>query len=216
MRKIKSPNLAQLLMQLRFTPEVKRRAQLEAAERLYCLIDPQKQYPYDFVCFHIIGFQPKSNPEPEVIAGRDLLDDLQIFISKLSGRLALAAAEAGEKVHTIEELAGRFRVSTKTIDRWRKRFSYAEIVFEAGVAAWVPGLAVERFCTAQSVPRGQRGPLSPTDGQRAAAGAPAGPQPGLQVLVVAASDHQAGGGEARHRPGDAADSPAAAGEEKSG
>ncbi|MCL5282748.1 MAG: sigma-70 family RNA polymerase sigma factor [Planctomycetes bacterium] len=121
MRKIKSPNLAQLLMQLRFTPEVKRRAQLEAAERLYCLVDPEKQYPYDFVCFHITGFQPKGNPEPEVIAGRDLLDDLQVFISKLSGRLALPAAQAGEKVHTIEELAARFHVSTKTIDRWRKR-----------------------------------------------------------------------------------------------
>ncbi len=45
MRKIKSPNLAQLLMQLRFTPEVKRRAQLEAAERLYCLVDPAEAVP---------------------------------------------------------------------------------------------------------------------------------------------------------------------------
>ena len=33
MRKIKSPNLAQLLMQLRFTPEAKRRAELEALEK---------------------------------------------------------------------------------------------------------------------------------------------------------------------------------------
>ncbi len=133
MRKIKSPNLAQLLMQLRFTPEVKRRAQLEAAEKLYCLVDPQKQYPYDFVCFHITGFQPKGNPEPEVIAGRDLLDDLQVFVTKLSARLALPAAQAGQKVHTIEELAARFRVSTKTIHRWRKRGLLArKFVFEGG------------------------------------------------------------------------------------
>ncbi len=133
MRKIKSPNLAQLLMQLRFTPEVKRRAQLEAAEKLYCLVDPQKQYPYDFVCFHITGYQPKSNLEPEVIAGRDLLDDLQVFVSKLSARLALPATEAGQKVHTIEELAARFRVSTKTIHRWRKRGLLArKFVFDGG------------------------------------------------------------------------------------
>ncbi len=147
MRKIKSPNLAQLLMQLRFTPEVKRRAQLEAAERLYCLVDPQKQYPYDFVCFHITGFQPKSNPEPEVIAGRDLLDDLQVFITKLSGRLALPAAEATEKVHTIEELAARFNVSTKTIDRWRKRGLLArKFLFEgAGCRLGFLESMVERF-----------------------------------------------------------------------
>jgi RNA polymerase primary sigma factor len=125
--------LAQLLMQLRFTPEPKRRAQLEAAEKLYCLVDPEKQYPYDFVCFHITGFQPKSNVEPEVIAGRDLLDDLRIFVSKLSGRLALPAAKAGQKVHTIEELAARFRVSTKTIHRWRKRGLLArKFVFDGG------------------------------------------------------------------------------------
>ncbi len=133
MRKIKSPNLAQLLMQLRFTPEPKRRAQLEAAEKLYCLVDPQKQYPYDFVCFHITGFQPKGNPEPEVIAGRDLLDDLRVFVTRLSARLALPAAEAGQKVHTIEELAARFRVSTKTIHRWRKRGLLArKFVFDGG------------------------------------------------------------------------------------
>jgi RNA polymerase primary sigma factor len=147
MRKLKSPNLAQLLMQLRFTPEVKRRAQLEAAERLYCLVDPEKQYPYDFVCFHITGFQPKSNPEPEIIDGRDLLDDLQVFITKLSGRLALRAAEASEKVHTIEELAARFQVSTKTIDRWRKRGLLArKFVFEgAGCRLGFLESAVERF-----------------------------------------------------------------------
>jgi len=150
MRKIKSPNLAQLLMQLRFTPEVKRRAQLEAAERFYCLVDPEKQYPYDFVCFHITGFQPKSNLEPEVIAGRDLLDDLQVFISKLSGRLALPAALAGEKVHTIEELAARFHVSTKTIDRWRKRGLLARKFLFDGVGCRLgfPESAVERFAQA--------------------------------------------------------------------
>jgi RNA polymerase sigma factor (sigma-70 family) len=121
MRKIRSPNLAQLLMQLRFTPEGKRRAQLEAAEKLYCLIDKDKQYPYDFVCFHVTGFQPKGNPEPEIIPGRDLRDDLQVFIAKLGARLATPVAQANERVHTAAELAGRFQVSPKTIDRWRKR-----------------------------------------------------------------------------------------------
>lgn len=134
MRKIKSHNLAQLLMQLRFTPETKRRAQLDAAERLYCLVDPAKQYPYDFVCFHITGFQPKANLEPEIMIGVDLRDDLQIFIAKLSGKLALPARQEQERVCTIEELAAKFQVSTKTINRWRSRGLLArKFVFDDGV-----------------------------------------------------------------------------------
>ncbi len=133
MRKIKSPNLAQLLMQLRFTPERKRRAQLEAAERLYALIEEDRQYPYDFVCFHITGYNPKMGAEQELLQGRDLRDDLQIFIAKLSGRLATAVAQENEKVHTVEELAARFDVSTKTISRWRKRGLLArKFIFDDG------------------------------------------------------------------------------------
>ncbi len=133
MRKIKSHNLAQLLMQLRFTPETKRRAQLDAAERLYCLVDPAKQYPYDFVCFQITGFQPKVSLEPEIMTGVDLRDDLQVFIAKLSGRLAMPARQLQEKVYTIEELATRFGVSTKTISRWRTRGLLArKFVFDDG------------------------------------------------------------------------------------
>ncbi|MBN1505771.1 MAG: sigma-70 family RNA polymerase sigma factor [Sedimentisphaerales bacterium] len=121
MRKIQSDKLGQLLMQLRFTPEAKRRAQLEAAEKLYALVQEDRQYPWDFVYFHITGFQPKSGLEQGLLNGRDLLDDLQIFISKLSGRLATPVARESEPVYTIEEMAKRFDVSVKTINRWRKR-----------------------------------------------------------------------------------------------
>jgi len=121
MRKIKNANLAQLLMQIRFTPEAKRRGELAAAENLYCLIDPCKQYPYDFVCFHITGFHTHNGDDGELIDGSDLLADLYVFISKLSGKLATPVSDEGERVYTAEELARRFNVSTKTIGRWRKR-----------------------------------------------------------------------------------------------
>ena len=133
MRRIKSDKVGQLLMQLRFTPEPKRRAQLAAAERLYALVQPDKQYPYDFVCYHITGFHPTGGLEQELMNGRDLLDDLQIFIAKLSGRLATPVAQETEKVHTIEDLAKRFEVATKTIHRWRKRGLLArKFVFDDG------------------------------------------------------------------------------------
>ncbi|MFQ6036889.1 MAG: sigma-70 family RNA polymerase sigma factor [Sedimentisphaerales bacterium] len=121
MRKIKNENLAQLLLQLRFTPVKKRRKQLDAAEKLFAIIEPDKEYPFDFVHFHITGFHPKSVAEQQLIKGDQLLEDLRIFISKLSGQLAVPVTEQKEKVYTIEELAEAFGVSTKTIYRWRKK-----------------------------------------------------------------------------------------------
>ncbi len=134
MRKIKSQNLAQLLMQLRFTPEKKRRKQLDAAEELSAIIDKDKEYPFEFVCFRITGFHPKGEDESELIRGDELLEDLRVFISKLSGRLARPAAEQRQKLYTIQELAKTMRVSTKTIYRWRKRGLLArKYVFDDGI-----------------------------------------------------------------------------------
>ncbi|MHC4633072.1 MAG: helix-turn-helix transcriptional regulator, partial [Planctomycetota bacterium] len=113
--------MAQLLLQLRFTPIKKRRKQLDAAEKLFAIIDKDKEYPFEFVCFRITGFHLKSEAEAELIKGDELLEDLRIFISKLSGQLARPVAEQSQKVYTIEELAAAFDVSTKTIYRWRKR-----------------------------------------------------------------------------------------------
>ena len=93
MRNIKSQSLAQLLLQLRFTPKNKRRAQLDAAEKLYAVIDSEKEYPFEFVFFRITGFHPKGPVAEELIKGHELLDDLRIFISRLSSRLARPVAE---------------------------------------------------------------------------------------------------------------------------
>ena len=134
MRKIKSQNLAQLLMQLRFTPEKKRRKQLDAAEQLFAIIDKDRQYPFEFVCFRITGFHPKNEGTGELIRGDELLEDLRVFISKLSGRLAPAASQQTERLYTINELAKTLHISTKTLYRWRKRgFIARRYVFSDGV-----------------------------------------------------------------------------------
>jgi RNA polymerase sigma factor (sigma-70 family) len=133
MRQIKNQNLAQLLMQLRFTPQKKRRKQLDAAEKLLAIIQSDKEYPFEFVCFHITGFHPKALPEQQPIKGDELAEDLRIFIAKLSSQLVLAAALQNQKVYTIEELAASFDVSTKTIHRWRKRGLIArKFIFDDG------------------------------------------------------------------------------------
>ena len=133
MRKIRNQNLAELLMQLRFAPQKQRRKQLDAAEKLFEVVDKDKEYPFEFVCFRITGYHPKGETARQLIKGDELADDLQIFISKLSGRLAQPAIEQGEKVYTVEELAKVFNVSTKTIQRWRKRGLIArKFIFDDG------------------------------------------------------------------------------------
>jgi RNA polymerase primary sigma factor len=134
MRKIQCQNLAQLLMQLRFTPEKKRRKQLDAAEQLFAIIDKDKEYPFEFVCFRITGFHLKSEIDIPLIKGDELLEDLRVFITKLSGRLAQPVAEMDEKIYTIEGLAEAVGVSTKTLYRWRKRGLIArKYVFDDGI-----------------------------------------------------------------------------------
>lgn len=146
MRTIKNPNLAQLLMQLHFTPQEKQRNELEAAEKLYALIDDARQYPFDFVCFHITGFHPKDGTDHRLIEGKDLREDLEVFIARLSGELATAANEQGENVYTAEELAQRFNVSIKTIGRWRRRGLLArKFVFRDGRRYGFLESTVERF-----------------------------------------------------------------------
>jgi len=133
MRQIKNYNLAQLLMQLRFTPQRQRQKQLDSAEKLLAIIDRNKEYPFEFVFFRITGFHSKDLLELEPIKGEELAEDLRIFISKLSGQVAQHVAEQNQKVYTIDELAESFDVSTKTIGRWRKRgLSARKFIFADG------------------------------------------------------------------------------------
>ena len=134
MRRIKSQPLAQLLMQIRFTPESKREALLDSAEELLAIIDKTKDYPFDFVCFRITGFHPKGDEVQQLIKGDELCEEMRIFIARLSGRLARPVGKQTEKVHTVEELAEMFGVATKTIRRWQKRgLMGRKYLFDGGI-----------------------------------------------------------------------------------
>jgi RNA polymerase primary sigma factor len=133
MRQIQSPNLAQLLMQMHFMPVAKRRKQMAEAEKLLEIIDKDKEYPYDFVCYRITGFQPKTSTIKEIIKGDQLTEDLRLFIAKLSAQIAEPAFAQNEKIYTIQELARKLSVTTKTINRWRKKGLVAKkFIFEGG------------------------------------------------------------------------------------
>jgi len=121
MRQIQNKDLAELLMQVRFAPAGRRRKQIDAAEQLLGIIEKDKEYPFEFVSFRITGFRPKGETGRRLIKGKELAEDLRIFLWKLSGQVAVPVRQTNEDVYTTEQLAKKMRVSTKTIDRWRKR-----------------------------------------------------------------------------------------------
>ena len=61
MRQIKNKDLAELLMQVRFAPPAKRRKQVDNAEQLLAIIEKDKEFPFEFVCYRITGFRPKAD-----------------------------------------------------------------------------------------------------------------------------------------------------------
>jgi RNA polymerase primary sigma factor/RNA polymerase sigma factor len=119
-REYQSPAIRDLRdQQIRFAPRAKKLQQVEAAERLISEINPQKTYPYEYVCFRITGYRPEDGTLSK-IQGADLLHDLRLFVEDVSDSADMTADNIGEQVLTVEELAKQFNVSTKTISRWRE------------------------------------------------------------------------------------------------
>lgn len=133
MARMKNKTLEQLFMELRFAPKIQRESQLSSAEKLLGIIENDREYPFEFVCYRITGYRPKTSLVEEPIQGEELAADLRVFIRKLSGQLELAASEQSEKVYTLAEMTERFSVSSKTISRWRKKGLKARIfLFDDG------------------------------------------------------------------------------------
>jgi len=107
--------------QVRFAPPNRRLEQLARAERLLAEVDTGKNYPYQFVCYRITEFRPDTYPEL-LIPGEDLRHDLGLFISRLAESMpAVPVEEVREPVLTLEEMSRKLNVTTKTLNRWRKR-----------------------------------------------------------------------------------------------
>ena len=106
--------------QIRFAPTDQRLQQVEVAERLISEIDPQKVYTYEYICFRITDYRPDAYARTQ-ISGADLLHDLRLFVEDVSDAAEQKVENAGEPVHTVEELSKLFNVSTKTISRWREQ-----------------------------------------------------------------------------------------------
>jgi len=109
MAQYRYPAIAELTHQLKLSPARLRLKQLDAAEYLVDLIEPDKSYPYDFVCHHITGYRPKLSSQQRGMPGKALIEDLVQLIEDLSAASPLPVGLVPEICLTAEELAARLR-----------------------------------------------------------------------------------------------------------
>ncbi len=118
----KQPALKELTdQQVRFVPPARRLNQFKRAEQLLAEIDPDKKYPYQFVCYRLTDFRSDLYHDL-LIEGRDLHHDLGLLIAELANSMpALPIETMEEPVLTLEEISKKLNVTPKTINRWRKQ-----------------------------------------------------------------------------------------------
>ncbi len=120
-RQFVTPAMKELCdQQVRYAPRAKRLEQIDRAERLLQEIEPDRTYPYEYICYRLTTFRPTSHVDV-LLSGADAVHDLHLFVEDLSASVNLQADAVGEKVLTMEELSKEFNVSLKTIARWRQQ-----------------------------------------------------------------------------------------------
>lgn len=116
-----NPAIRQLRdQQVRFAPREKKLDQVNRAERLLAELEPKRSYSYRYLCHRVTDFRPESYPDLK-LSGQEARHDLRLFIEDVSDAADMPADNAGEPVLTVEQLSDRFKVSTKTIARWRQQ-----------------------------------------------------------------------------------------------
>ena len=121
--------LDELCKQLRYTPRAKRLEQLAAAEELLLRIEADQAYPPAFVVQGVTGYRSreadaKSAAGGSRLAGVALQHDLGLLCETVSAESELASDDesmAGEPVLDLAAACDRFGVTSKTLQRWRRK-----------------------------------------------------------------------------------------------
>src|SRR5262245_13827312 len=143
--------------QVRVASRDKKLEHVNRAEKLLAEIDQGRTYPYDYLCYRITEYRPETTAVA-ALPGRDIAHDLRLFVEDVSDSADVRAEDAGEPVHTVEDLSKMFNVSTKTISRWREQGLVSRRFLFDGKRKRVGFLrsSVERF-VAQNTERVRRG-----------------------------------------------------------
>jgi len=108
-----------LTTQAMFFSHAVRRSILARIETLIDEIADGESHAYDYICYRVTGYQPAA-VHGGLLAGAALRQDLMRMLDQISASLKERAAQAGEPVYRLADVARMFDVSSKTIGRWRK------------------------------------------------------------------------------------------------
>lgn len=120
MSRFRTDSIGELARQMEFTPLGTRAAQVTSAEGLLHDIEANKAYPLELVIFRITGYRPK-NMRGDLLTGIALQHDLGLLIEQISSTLNQRTEDLSEPVLSINEAREKFNVTSKTIQRWRRR-----------------------------------------------------------------------------------------------
>lgn len=131
--RLKLPSLSALERELRFAPPHAILRDIERVESLAPEIESGRDYPIEYLVFRITGFRPAPNKDFEGLApGEAILQDLSAFAERLAIHAKLTPADAAKNTRTLAQLAERWGISDKTIERLRKKGLIARRVWEGG------------------------------------------------------------------------------------
>ena len=131
--------------QVRFAPRERKLEQVNRAELLLNELESERTYTYEYLCFRITSYRPESYPDLRV-KGREAGHDIRLFVEDVSDAANVPAESAGEPVLTVDDLSRQFKVSTKTISRWRRQGLVSRrFVFDGRKRVGFLESSVERF-----------------------------------------------------------------------
>jgi len=107
--------------QVKYAPKDRKLEQANRAEKLISELEPEKQYPADYLYYRLTDFRPESPNTGLLVSGEAAAHDLRLMVEDLSDAADVSVENVPEEVFTVEQLSDRFSVSTKTISRWRKQ-----------------------------------------------------------------------------------------------
>ncbi|MGB2987134.1 MAG: sigma-70 family RNA polymerase sigma factor [Phycisphaerae bacterium] len=126
--------MADLAHQLTLSPRRLRMGQIRGIDELLGLIEPDRAYPFEFVCYRITSYRKRGPSTGFSIPAKALIADLVTMAEVLSRKANLSINELQESYKTHQQVAEDLKISTKTVRRWRNRgLMGLRVVFEDGV-----------------------------------------------------------------------------------
>lgn len=95
-----------------------RKGYVDAAEALLGIVQPDLEYPYELVLYRLTGYRSARARPIQPLAGKALRHDLRALILEICDSFDLKTTDYSQAAYNLRSLAGRLKISTKTVHRW--------------------------------------------------------------------------------------------------